>query len=694
MATAVLVAAKRYSLPTILFALGFFFQLVLLPRSFPPTHYDVLGVKRNASIEEVTFAYENLTANLFSELDPPITTELIKFRYAFELLTNPLWKRDYDLFGIDEQSHVIKNVTDQYDGEPFSKIELPLINASLLGLFNDATNKLTPEEFISTIRKSKPFLIQVYSAGSPRCAQFISAWKRIESLMEGVAATGMVELGDVQLSSYLAETKFTGQPHYRNGLPALIAFPPNCTNAHCCERYHGEFSIDAIVDWVATDILGLPRILYYSKESLAKFIATSGRHKVKVIYFSETGERAAPFLRQAARDYWDEASFAFVLWREQDISFWWNMFGVDSAPAVIFLKDIYSKPITYNGNFNSSQFQKMMEDYKQNELPQLRSVTSMELGCDAKGYSRAGNDTLTWYCLIVVGRAGRALTQTRETMRRIRDTLMTGDDSDYARNVNALVLARVATALNEDRLTFTWLDGDVQQKYCQFYIPPEYHSKCCGSQSYEDDIDVPQIFIIRYLRNSTEGKVKNDKWKNYLNQQLAMDSNVASQLMARYPGSVDGGEIIQWISHIVERGDTREYPSFTFRNPELVPEDTDSKRSQGILSFRKAIKDKLKKILFYMNDLTADPRIGPSLLLGACVLFGTIWLQSNRRKSTIPSNTTNSSSTTNRDERTRSSRARNKNQRATSSSHDIPPSITDEEPKDAYQLLSTDSDSE
>lgn len=38
----------------------------------------------------------------------------------------------------------------------------------------------------------------------------------------------------------------------------------------------------------------------------------------------------------------------------------------------------------------------------------------MELGCDARGFSRAGNDTLTWYCLVLVGRAGRTMAQMRE----------------------------------------------------------------------------------------------------------------------------------------------------------------------------------------------------------------------------------------------------------------------------------------
>lgn len=33
-------------------------------------------------------------------------------------------------------------------------------------------------------------------------------------------------------------------------------------------RYDGELSVDAVTDWLATNILSLPRILYYSKESL------------------------------------------------------------------------------------------------------------------------------------------------------------------------------------------------------------------------------------------------------------------------------------------------------------------------------------------------------------------------------------------------------------------------------------------
>ncbi|CAL5444780.1 unnamed protein product [Camellia sinensis] len=47
------------------------------------------------------------------------------------------------------------------------------------------------------------------------------------SLLDGMANTGMVELGEVQLATYLFEKTFTGR------LPSLIAFPFGCNTANC-----------------------------------------------------------------------------------------------------------------------------------------------------------------------------------------------------------------------------------------------------------------------------------------------------------------------------------------------------------------------------------------------------------------------------------------------------------------------------
>lgn len=38
----------------------------------------------------------------------------------------------------------------------------------------------------------------------------------------------------------------------------------------------------------------------------------------------------------------------------------------------------------------------------------------MDLGCDTQGYSRAGNDTMIWYCVILAGRLGPELNEMRE----------------------------------------------------------------------------------------------------------------------------------------------------------------------------------------------------------------------------------------------------------------------------------------
>uniref|UniRef100_A0A2P2LZ35 Heat shock protein binding protein n=1 Tax=Rhizophora mucronata TaxID=61149 RepID=A0A2P2LZ35_RHIMU len=59
-----------------------------------------------------------------------------------------------------------------------------------------------------------------------------------------------------------------------------------------------------------------------------------------------------------------------------------------------------------------------MEKNKHQELPQLRSVTSKELGCDAHGHARAVNDTTSWYCVILAGRKGPELLKMHEVSIR------------------------------------------------------------------------------------------------------------------------------------------------------------------------------------------------------------------------------------------------------------------------------------
>ncbi|XVE56902.1 hypothetical protein DITRI_Ditri04bG0047800 [Diplodiscus trichospermus] len=530
---------KAYAVPLILFSLAMLYQLVLLPRSFPPSHYDVLGIKTYGSIEDVKEAYENLESKWNSGLEVPTTTEFIKIRYAYEILTNPIWKRNYDVFGIDEQLHVLEKVSQQSAGENFSNIVLPLLHADAPDT-DDAFNVITSKDFQSMFQDPKPWLIQVYSSSSNRCAQFANSWKRIAALLNGIANIGMVELGETQIAAYLAERKPTGQFFFRNGLPSLVAFPSGCKTSNCLIRFQGELSVDAVIDWFSTAVLNLPRIFYYSKESLGpRFLAKSSPHKVRVIYFSKTGERATPVMRQAAKDYWNYATFACVLWREEEFSIWWTTFRVESAPAIVFLKDPGLKPLVYHGSVNDSWFLDVLKQNKQQELPQLRSLTSKELGCDARGYSRAGHDTLTWYCAILAGRLGPELDSMRETMRRVQETLLKSSelkaDSEDEHSITA------AVALRNKRLSLSWIDGEVQKNYCFFYLNVENSYETCGPRRVPTD--VPRLFIVRYEKNATKDTAMVEKKAKSIWEFHQQEVDPAAQLSVTYNGSAEISEV-------------------------------------------------------------------------------------------------------------------------------------------------------
>ncbi|XP_020192319.1 uncharacterized protein [Aegilops tauschii subsp. strangulata] len=677
---------RRYWLPILLAAAGFLFQLLVLPKSFPPSHYDALGIPTFAPVEKVVEAYELLSREWLAETNDRSTVDIIKIRYAYELLTNPVWKRDYDLFGLDHHTDIFERVKEQYQKEHFLKIDLPLLKDSLIHSTGHAFNVITRDSLMSAIAEDYPLLIQVYSKGSPRCAQFFEYWKQIDTRLDGVANTAMVELGDVQLAGYFAEKRFSQQPFFRNGIPALVAYPANCRSPSCYMRYPGELTVDSVVNWVASSIVGLPRILYYSKETLGpQFIGKSSHHKVKAIFFSSTGERAAPFLRQAAQEYSSYASFAFVLWKEEESQIWWNSLGVESAPALVFLKGPGAKPVVYHGTFSKSEFTEIMEEHKHQELQQLRSDTSLDLGCDARGHSRAGKEIMIWYCVIAAGRPGVELSKKRQILRKAQDQLLSAAGESATGNLENLVeVASAATALKNDRLTFVWLDGELQKKICAFYLATDYHG-ACGPRGFEDDNDKPEVFIVRFQRNATYEALKADKKNNLIETLQGQDTPDASQLVARYNGPDGILEINKWVSQIIKDGDTREIPYFTSKVPDLVPEETNKEwlsGTKGIRSAGKSLKERVQNSGFSFRDYLTDPRIGPALLMLACISWGTIWFKNIQSAQKTP-----------KDEAPKDKTDKRRRPKLSTTLFGQPESSADPEPRDARQWeMDSDSD--
>ncbi|XP_057836320.1 uncharacterized protein LOC131046567 isoform X2 [Cryptomeria japonica] len=559
--------ARTYALPGILVSMAVVWQLFILPKTFPRSHYEVIGVKSNSSSDEIFEAYERLTSEWKSNKDVDIVTEnVIEVQHAFEVLSNELRRRDYDLFNVDELQDIAKITKKRYVGEKISRLELPLLKTfeDDLHFMDDDSKVLTSQNFGGMLRDEMTWLIQVYSLGSASCQKFSPSWKRIVTWLDGVVNTGKVELGEVQIAAYLAErNQVTGHPFFRYGLPSLVAFPANCRNFDCLLRYSGELNVDAIVDWIATDILGLPRILYYSPEALVRdVIRKPAPHKVKVIFFSRTGHRAAPFLRQAAKDYQEYASFAFVLWQEENAQLWWNLFEMESAPAIVFLKDPGVKFVHY-GAINSSDFKSLMEQHKTHALRQLRSITSMDLGCDPRGHSPAGNGSFPWYCVVIAGKPGFKLSKAREVLRSVQDNLTNEAITDAVDISSAPFSLVAAQAFKEKRLSLGWLDGVAQKKYCFFYLSSENVTETCGPRNYEEEEDVPKLFLVRYQRNISEDNVKVDKrFKPAWDLMKEDVSGLASQLVAKYNGSMEVPEILSWISKIIKEGDSKDLPYY------------------------------------------------------------------------------------------------------------------------------------
>ncbi|KAL6995170.1 hypothetical protein U1Q18_005305 [Sarracenia purpurea var. burkii] len=332
-----------------------------------------------------------------------------------------------------------------------------------------------------------------------------------------------------------------------------------------------------------------------------------------------------------------------------------------------------------------------MEQNKHHDLPQLRSLTSMELGCDARGYSRAGNETTIWYCVILAGRRSPELNKMRETVRRIEKVLSNDGTLNTADKDQPSLPS--ALALKEKRLTFTWLDGEAQQKYCFFIIQTTKSYETCGPR--RDITDAPQLVIVRYKRNASEDGIKIEKKpKNIFEAYHNDDVDPASQLVARYNGSQEIPEIIEWVSQIIEDGDSKDLPFFRAKAPTLVPEDADpiwTRGARNILSRATGMKQIIGSIVNGIRNRLRDPRIGPVLLLGALLSFGNIWLQRSQSTHPSPSDHQTQPSGTDFQDKDRPNRRRN---RRAKSNRDVPPSITDTVPKDAYEMPLLDSDSE
>jgi Rieske Fe-S protein len=222
--------------------------LAVLPwhiQAAPKPLYQVLGAAQDFSANAIEVAYQQARKSLLSvkTKEQGAALKLIEIEHAYEVLSNDLRRRDYDLFQIDELQSRIAEAKKQYANSPVESIPFPLWEPPPAGKPVESTTvELTKYNFAKLVLDSNDtWLVQAYSNASPNSHKFVHIWNRAGVLLEGVAKLGRVELGETPLSFLLAErTQATTQRVFRHGLPEIVAFTPSCRHLGCLTRFRGE----------------------------------------------------------------------------------------------------------------------------------------------------------------------------------------------------------------------------------------------------------------------------------------------------------------------------------------------------------------------------------------------------------------------------------------------------------------------
>ncbi|EFJ04968.1 hypothetical protein SELMODRAFT_431923 [Selaginella moellendorffii] len=173
-----------------------------------------------------------------------------------------------------------------------------------------------------------------------------------------------------------------------------------------------------------------------------------GKSLVPLFLANTVEERAFPFRREAAKKDSELMSFGCVLWRQEEASILKSWFGLELAPAVVFIKDPGVQPITVNCVTPSWKLWKNIKFM-------LQSITASKLGCDPADFSAAGKDVET------------------------------------CQNFAA------ATAYKDKHLSLSWLDGEMQKKFCYYCLPSEPVHETCRPRQYQEP-DLASMLIAPY----------------------------------------------------------------------------------------------------------------------------------------------------------------------------------------------------
>ncbi|CAH0581155.1 unnamed protein product [Chrysodeixis includens] len=196
------------------------------------TYYEILGVSKKASAQEIRQAYKKLAVKFHPDKNPGEDEQekFLKITEAYETLKDPDKRKNYDVYGSFSYSR-------KYDYRSQSEYDNLFYN----GLYhNDPYVDTLSGASFKNYMKEGFYFINFYSPFCPPCQNVAEHWKKLAEMYKGIVKIGAVNC------------KYHNSFCYNNmrigSYPTLLFYPNGNSGSYV---YHsGERTLDALDEFV------------------------------------------------------------------------------------------------------------------------------------------------------------------------------------------------------------------------------------------------------------------------------------------------------------------------------------------------------------------------------------------------------------------------------------------------------------
>ncbi|XP_049867946.1 dnaJ homolog subfamily C member 10-like [Pectinophora gossypiella] len=201
------------------------------------TYYEILGISKQASTQEIRQAYKKLAVKFHPDKNPGEAEQekFLKITEAYETLKDPDKRHKYDVYG-SYQSY-----TRKYDYHSQTEYNNLFYN----GLYHDDpfVDTLSSGSFYTYLKEGFHF-INFYSPFCPPCQNLVDHWKKLAEMYKGI-----VKIAAVNCKYY---NNFCYNSMRIGSYPTLLFYPYGRKGSYI--YYRGERTIDALDQFVMTYI--------------------------------------------------------------------------------------------------------------------------------------------------------------------------------------------------------------------------------------------------------------------------------------------------------------------------------------------------------------------------------------------------------------------------------------------------------